>query len=179
MRRQDERNNNRVLWLVFQSRYNQPCYKLVELYFSLFISKSKSLGARLKNSVTIMGVERERSKLLPTFLISDQSSSQPCTSLYNDTCIYNSIRRLPKGGCDCSETLCIHNVMYTRRWTEAVRNFRPRGGCRSGTNRLPETRVESAAGKLLICPKVRRAGARNARATRLLTREDTGLLSLR
>jgi len=44
-----------------------------------------------------------------------------------------------------------------------IRNFRPRGGYLPGANRRCGTRVESVAGKLLICPKVRRAGARETR----------------
>ena len=44
-------------------------------------------------------------------------------------------------------------------------------------NRRTGTRVESVAGKLLICLKLWRTGVRNAWVSRLLTREETGFLS--
>lgn len=55
----------------FSLDMTKNCDKLVELHFVPSISQiERSFRTRLENSVTIMGVERERSKLLPIFLMS-------------------------------------------------------------------------------------------------------------
>lgn len=105
-----------------------------------------------------------RTILLHTLISVIRVSGQPRTSPYNDMYITSVDCQRGEGERgDCSDTLHIRDVP---RRTEAVHNFRPRGGCHSSTNRRTGTRVESVAGKLLICPKVQRAGARNARGHR-------------